>query len=70
MSTVNSKAIVVGVDGSGSSLDAVGWAAREAELRGAPLKLVSAYQIRPSTPVSSHSRRTSAPRRMHVLIRF
>ncbi|WP_032406165.1 universal stress protein [Rhodococcoides fascians] len=46
MSTVNSKAIVVGVDGSGSSLDAVGWAAREAELRGAPLKLVSAYQIR------------------------
>ncbi|OZE85202.1 hypothetical protein CH305_04680 [Rhodococcus sp. 15-649-2-2] len=46
MSTFGSKAIVVGVDGSSSSLDAVGWAARAAELRGAPLKLVSAYQVK------------------------
>ncbi|OZF39693.1 hypothetical protein CH294_05500 [Rhodococcus sp. 14-2483-1-1] len=46
MSTFGAKAIVVGVDGSSSSLDAVGWAARAAELRGAPLKLVSAYQVK------------------------
>ncbi|KQU47129.1 hypothetical protein ASG84_08385 [Rhodococcus sp. Leaf278] len=46
MRTVGPKAIVVGVDGSGSSLDAVGWAARAAELRGLPVKLVSAYQVK------------------------
>lgn len=37
--------IVVGVDGSGSSLDAVRWAARAAELRRLPLRLVSAYRV-------------------------
>ncbi|MER6084958.1 universal stress protein [Streptomyces sp. NPDC001833] len=34
--------VVVGVDGSGSSLRAVDWAADEAVLRGAPLRLVYA----------------------------
>lgn len=40
----NTAPIVVGVDGSGASFDAVRWAARAAELRGAPLKLISTYQ--------------------------
>jgi nucleotide-binding universal stress UspA family protein len=35
--------VVVGVDGSSAALDAVGWAAREAVRRGAPLWLVSAF---------------------------
>ncbi|MCZ4077255.1 MULTISPECIES: universal stress protein [unclassified Rhodococcus (in: high G+C Gram-positive bacteria)] len=37
--------IIVGVDGSTASFDAVRWATRAAELRGAPLTLVSVYQI-------------------------
>lgn len=37
--------IVVGVDGSNASFDAVRWATRAAELRGASLTLVSTYQI-------------------------
>ena len=37
-----SKPIVAGTDGSEESLRAVGWAAREAVLRGAPLRIVSA----------------------------
>lgn len=35
--------MIVGVDGSASSLDAVGVAAREARLRGAPLRVVHAF---------------------------
>ena len=35
-----SKPIVAGTDGSEESLRAVGWAAREAALRGAPLRIV------------------------------
>jgi nucleotide-binding universal stress UspA family protein len=38
------KRIVVGVDGSPSSLDALDWAACQAELTGAPLELVMAWQ--------------------------
>jgi nucleotide-binding universal stress UspA family protein len=35
--------VIVGVDGSKSALDAVHWAVREAELRGATLWLVHAF---------------------------
>ena len=35
------KPIVAATDGSEESLRAVGWAAREAVLRGAPLRIVS-----------------------------
>src|SRR5258707_7621102 len=36
--------IVVGVDGSQSSLAALRWAVRQAELTGAPLEIVSAWE--------------------------
>ena len=36
------KPIVAGTDGSEESLRAVDWAAREAALRGAPLRIVAA----------------------------
>ena len=35
------RPIVVGIDGSPSSLQAVAWAAREAALRSSPLSLVT-----------------------------
>jgi nucleotide-binding universal stress UspA family protein len=41
------KPIVTGTDGSEESLRAVGWAAREAALRGAPLRIVSAAETPP-----------------------
>ena len=41
------KPIVAGTDGSEESLRAVGWAAREAVLRGAPLRIVSAATLLP-----------------------
>ncbi len=42
-----SKPIVAGTDGSEESLRAVDWAAREATLRGAPLRIVSAATLLP-----------------------
>ena len=41
------KPIVAGTDGSEESLRAVDWAAREAVLRGAPLRIVSAAALLP-----------------------
>ena len=38
------RPIVVGVDGSESSLAALRWAVRQAELTGAPLEIVSAWE--------------------------
>ena len=40
-----SRLIVVGVDGSDHALDAVRWGASEARLRGARLRLVTAWKI-------------------------
>lgn len=42
------KAVAVGVDGSPESLAAADWAAREAVLRGLPLRIVHALEL--STP--------------------
>jgi nucleotide-binding universal stress UspA family protein len=44
---VPAKPIVAATDGSEESLRAVGWAAREAVLRGAPLRIVSAAALLP-----------------------
>ncbi len=44
--TTTRRAIVVGVDGSQSSLDALRWAVRQAELTGAPLEIVSTWEPR------------------------
>ncbi|MER5634663.1 universal stress protein [Streptomyces nitrosporeus] len=42
-----SDTVTVGLDGTGHSLAAAGWAAREAGLRGAALRLVHAWAWRP-----------------------
>jgi nucleotide-binding universal stress UspA family protein len=44
---MSAKPIVAATDGSEESLRAVGWAAREAVLRGAPLRIVSAAALLP-----------------------
>ena len=38
------RAVVVGIDGSSSALQAVRWAAAEAARRKAPLRLVTAHR--------------------------
>lgn len=45
MTTHQHGPVVVGVDGSEPALRAVRWATREAERRGAPLRLVHAYAL-------------------------
>jgi nucleotide-binding universal stress UspA family protein len=45
--SMSAKPIVAATDGSEESLRAVGWAAREAKLRGAPLRIVSAAALLP-----------------------
>jgi nucleotide-binding universal stress UspA family protein len=44
---MTTKPIVVGTDGSAQAARAVEWAAREAVLRGAPLRIVSAAEMPP-----------------------
>jgi nucleotide-binding universal stress UspA family protein len=50
--------IVVGVDGSESSRDALAWALAEARLRAAPVRVVSAWEI---TPLAYTAAGTFAP---------
>jgi nucleotide-binding universal stress UspA family protein len=49
--------IVVGVDGSENSLDALRWAAAEAKLRGAPLRVVGTF----TTPIMSTGYEVAVP---------
>ncbi len=49
--------IVVGVDGSEHSVDALRWAALEAQLRGATLKVVASF----ATPIMSTGYEVAAP---------
>ena len=53
---MTTKPIVVGTDGSVQALRAVEWAAKEAALRGAPLRIVSATGMLPRMRVPSHGR--------------
>jgi nucleotide-binding universal stress UspA family protein len=48
------KPIVAGTDGSEESLRAVDWAAREATLRGAPLRIVSTVALLPRMASRAH----------------
>jgi nucleotide-binding universal stress UspA family protein len=52
--SMSEKPIVAATDGSEESLRAVDWAAREAVLRGAPLRIVSAATLVPRT-VGGHA---------------
>jgi len=52
--SMSAKPIVAATDGSEESLRAVDWAAREAELRGAPLRIVSAAARLPRM-IGSHA---------------
>jgi nucleotide-binding universal stress UspA family protein len=52
---MTAKPIVVGADGSAEALRAVEWAAREAALRGAPLRIVSAAEMLPRMTMPPHA---------------
>ncbi len=52
---MTTKPIVVGTDGSAQAQRAVAWAAREAVLRGAPLRIVSAAEMPPRMSAPSGS---------------
>ena len=54
--------VVVGVDGSAASREALEWAAREAVLRQLPLEVVTTWGIRTSTATPRHGRPTSTLR--------
>ncbi|MFC3985209.1 universal stress protein [Streptosporangium jomthongense] len=47
MTEISQNVIIVGVDGSEASTDALRWAARQAHLTGATLKVIRAWQLPP-----------------------
>ncbi|MFJ3437568.1 universal stress protein [Streptomyces cyaneofuscatus] len=61
------KAVVVGVDGSPESLAAADWAAREASLRGLPLRIVHAWLWQPLDTPLVQNRETEAQAARAVL---
>ncbi|MEU2185157.1 universal stress protein [Streptomyces thermolilacinus] len=61
------RAITAGVDGSPESLAAAGWAAREAALRGLPLRLVHAWLWQPLDVPIAQDREVEARRAQAVL---
>lgn len=56
-----SRTVTVGLDGSPESLAAADWAAREALLRAAPLRLVHAGEQQPHAHVPFAGRRSRRP---------
>lgn len=61
------KAVVAGVDGSPESLAAADWAAREASLRGLPLRIVHAWLWQPLDTPLVQNRETEAQAARAVL---
>jgi nucleotide-binding universal stress UspA family protein len=51
---MTTKPVVAGTDRSAESIQAVEWAAREAELHGAPLRIVSAAEVLPRMTPPPH----------------
>jgi len=64
MTNINEDCVVVGVDGSWSALEAVRWAAREAERRDAPLRLVHVCHLAPVR----HPRQLAPPPEYHAAV--
>lgn len=64
MTNTEPHPIVVGVDGSESALDAVRWAAHEADRRNTPLRLVHACYVMPVR----HPRQVAPPPEYHEAI--
>jgi nucleotide-binding universal stress UspA family protein len=67
MTTIDSKPVVVGVDGSDQSVLALDWAVDEAKRRGRPLELVFALNDTPYMEISQHAQRERAEEMLEQL---